>query len=163
MKQQIVAVIGAISLSLGLAIGLQRGVISMTDVSAWLAPAVLSGIIAFLVWGFRDQIEATFKGKTKPQKVEVTNFPFKMQVYSPIHAMIVRVNNEIPRETAHKMTVGAWVSASLIDSRKISEAFDQHSSEFRDEDLKMWIEIEKEIKSRNGFFLGQDRQKWFMD
>ena len=75
--------------------------------------------------------------------------------------MIVRVNNEIPREQALRGTVGVWVNASLIDSQKVSRAFDQHSGKFRDEDLKMWIEIEKEIKSRNGFFLGQDRQKWF--
>jgi hypothetical protein len=35
------------------------------------------------------------------------------------------------------------------------------ASKFRDKDLKMWIEIEKEIKTKNGFFLGQDHQKWF--
>ena len=83
--------------------------------------------------------------------------------YSPIHAMIVRVNNEVPRETALKMTVGAWVntSLSLIDVGNVSEVFNKYATRFTKEDLEMWIGIEKEIKTQNGFFLGQDRQKWF--
>ena len=43
----------------------------------------------------------------------------------------------------------------------ISSVFNQHTYEFRNKDLEMWLEIEKEIKERNGFFLGNDRQKWF--
>jgi len=83
------------------------------------------------------------------------------EVYSPIHAMIVRVNGEIPRETALRGTVGGWVSASLMDFGIISAVFNQHNDKLRNRDLEMWLEIEKEIKKGQGFFLGQDRQKWF--
>ncbi len=75
--------------------------------------------------------------------------------------MIIRVNREVPRETALKSRVGAWVGASLMDFNNISEVFNQHSDKFRDKDLDMWLEIEKEIKTKNGFFLGKDRQEWF--
>ena len=53
----------------------------MTDVSAWLAPAILGAIVAVLIWGFKDQIEEIFKGKPEPQKVEVVNFP---QIIAPV-------------------------------------------------------------------------------
>jgi len=94
----------------------------------------------------------------KPQK----------EFYSPIHSMIVRVNNEIPREHVNQQwTVGAWVSTRLlrIDHQRVTEAFNQHSDKFEDKDLKMWIDIEKEINgiNGNGFFLNQERQKWFDD
>ena len=84
-----------------------------------------------------------------------------IEVYSPIHAMIVRVNREIPRESALQLTVGMPVKASLIDSNSISAVFNQHNDKLRKKDLDMWLEIEKEIKARNCFFLGKDRQKWF--
>lgn len=84
-----------------------------------------------------------------------------MEVYSPIHAMIVRVNREIPREVALNGTVGAWVRASLIDFKDISAVFNQHNDKLRKKDLDMWLEIEKEIKVRNGFWLNKDRQTWF--
>jgi hypothetical protein len=74
-----------------------------------------------------------------------------LEVYSPIHSMIVRVNKKIPRETALKSIVGVWVDKSLMNFEKISALFDQHSDKFRDEDLKMWIDIEEEIKrGKNG-------------
>jgi len=85
----------------------------------------------------------------------------KSEVYSLIHTMIKRVNREVQRETALQLTAGAWVDASLIDFNKISALFNQHSDKFRDEDLEMWLEIEKEIKTKNGFFFGKDRQEWF--
>ena len=86
-----------------------------------------------------------------------------LEVYSPIHTMIFRVNKQVPRETALHVTptAGAWVHASLVDVDRISALFNQHSDKFRDEDLDMWLEIEKEIKTKNGFFLGKDRQEWF--
>lgn len=84
-----------------------------------------------------------------------------MEVYSLIHTMIIRVNKQVPRETALQLTVGAWVDASLVDFEKISALFNQHSDKFRDEDLEMWLEIENEIKTKNGFFLDKDRQEWF--
>jgi len=85
----------------------------------------------------------------------------KSEVYSLIHTMIKRVNREVPRKTALQLTAGAWVDASLMDFNEISALFNQHSDKFRDEDLDMWLEIEKEIKTKNGFFLGKRRQAWF--
>ena len=83
------------------------------------------------------------------------------EVYSLIHTMIKRVNREVPRETALQLTAGAWVEASLMDFNSISALFNQHSDKFRDEDLEMWLEIENEIKTKKGFLLGKNRQKWF--
>lgn len=81
-----------------------------------------------------------------------------IEVYSPIHAMIVRVNREIPRGFG---LIGSWVKTSLIDSNSISALFNQHNDKLRNRDLEMWLEIEKEIKARNGFYLNEDRQAWF--
>jgi hypothetical protein len=89
------------------------------------------------------------------------NYDRLREIYSPIHAMIVRVNRKIPRETALQLTVGTWVNASLIDFDNVSAIFKRHSHELRNRDLEMWLEIEDEIKERKGFWLGGDRQKWF--
>jgi hypothetical protein len=84
-----------------------------------------------------------------------------LEVYSPIHAMIIRINREIPREHALRLTVGAWVNASLIDVDNISTIFNEYSHVLGDRNLEMWLKIEDEIKRVKGFWLGQDRQKWF--
>ena len=84
-----------------------------------------------------------------------------LEVYSLIHTMIKRVNKKVPRETALELTLGAWVEASLMDFNNISALFNQHSDKFRDEDLDIWLEIENEIKTKNGFFLDKKRQEWF--
>ena len=103
-----------------------------------------------------------FIKKRNPYKKKTPNIAAHLiEVYSPIHAMIVRINNEIPREQALQGSVGVWVRATLIDFNNISAVFNQHIDKFRDKDLKMWIDIEKEIKAGNGFYLGNDRQKWF--
>lgn len=85
----------------------------------------------------------------------------KLSIYSPIHAMIVRINTEFPREQALQGSHGVWMRASLIDFNNISTVFNNHADKFRKKDLTMWIEIEKEIRAENGFWLGADRQKWF--
>ena len=92
-----------------------------------------------------------------------------IEVYSPIHAMIVRINRKIPRETAlQEGLIGKWVEASLIDFESIREVFNQHSDKLRERDFDMWLEIENELKERkekngkgNGFFLDKRRQEWF--
>ncbi len=73
MKHEIAAIIVAVVLAILLGVGLWQGVISITDVSAWLTPAILSAIVGVLLWSFRDRIEAALKGKAEPQKVEVIN------------------------------------------------------------------------------------------
>lgn len=84
-----------------------------------------------------------------------------LQVYSQLHTMLLRINRAIPRETARRMTVGGYIQASTIDYNTISTVFNQHSAKFRARDVDMWLDIEKEINSKNGFFLGRDRQRWF--
>jgi len=84
-----------------------------------------------------------------------------LEVYSLIHAMIIRVNKSVPREAALQLTTGAWVKESVMDFDKISALFNQHSDKFRDKDLDMWLDIENELKNSHGFFLGKDRQEWF--
>jgi hypothetical protein len=82
-----------------------------------------------------------------------------IEVYSPIHAMIIRIYGEVPHSP--RDTVGSWVKKSLIDVNTISALFKQHVHELGDNNLKMWLEIEKDIEERNGFFLTIYRQKWF--
>ena len=93
----------------------------------------------------------------------IHNFRSETAFYSPIHAMIVRINSEIPRKQAlyAQNIVGYRLSASLINSREVSETFSQHSDKFSDKDLEIWKKIEEEIKRENHFYLGNDRQKWF--
>lgn len=145
---------------------LYSGGVNLLDFSTGLALLLTATGIAVLWWGFRPNIMRWLKKKpTADMSIVKTPSLFDrnklIEVYSPIHAMIVRVNREIPRETALQLTAGAWVKASLIDFNNISAVFNQHIDKFRDKDLEMWLEIEKEIKERNGFFLGKDRQKWF--
>jgi hypothetical protein len=87
----------------------------------------------------------------------------KLAIYAPIHTMIVRVNHEFSRVQALQMSIGSFVPASSIDFNTISAVFNNHSDKFTDKDLKMWIEIEKEIKSIKGFYLYKARQEWFDD
>jgi len=103
-----------------------------------------------------------FIKKRNPYKKKIPNTAaYLIEVYSPIHAMIVRVNTEVPRQQALQGSVGVLVRASLIDFNNISAVFNKHIDKFRDKDLKMWIDIENEIKAGNGFYLGRDRQEWF--
>jgi hypothetical protein len=84
-----------------------------------------------------------------------------LRVYSQIHTMIHQINKVIPRETALQMTVGGFVKASMMDYDTISTLFTQHSDKFRAKDADIWLDIEQEIRSKDGFFLGRDRQLWF--
>lgn len=59
------------------------------------------------------------------------------------------------------MTVGGFVKASAMDYKGISTLFHQHNQMFRTKDVDMWLDIEKEIRDKEGFFLGRDRQRWF--
>jgi len=88
--------------------------------------------------------------------------------YSPLHAMIVKVNMATSREKALKIDSGIWVPVKLlgIDYQSVSSAFTQHSTKFKVEDLTRWAEIEKQINaysSGGGFFINKDVQKWFDD
>jgi hypothetical protein len=125
----------------------------MNEVFIAVIGALVLAIIGTGWWGFRDKIE---------EKKENTDF------YSPIHAMIVRVNNKVPRQLALQRTVGSWVNVNElnIDYRLISETFTKNMNKFRDEDLKKWVAIEEQIKANvngGGFFLGNDVQEWFDD
>lgn len=70
---------------------------------------------------------ATFSGR----------FKILIEIYSPIHAMIVKVNKQVPREQALQMTVGAWVHAQWSDFSNISAIFNQHVHELGDDNLKI--------------------------
>jgi hypothetical protein len=88
--------------------------------------------------------------------------------YSPLHAMIVKVNMATPREKALKFSVGNWVNVKElgIDYQSVSTAFTQNATKFKDEDLTKWAEIEKQINaysSGGGFFINKDVQEWFDD
>lgn len=125
----------------------------VTEFFIALIGALVVAIIGACWWGFRDKIE---------DMKENTDF------YSPIHAMIVRINGNVSRQLALQSTVGAWVNAKELgmDYQIISDTFSQNMTKFKDEDLKKWIEIEKQIKAYvngGGFFVGRDTQEWFDD
>lgn len=125
------------------------GVVPLTELSIAIIGALLLAIAGAFWWGFKDRIEET-----------------KTDFYSPIHAMILKVNNEIPRKKALKFSVGIWVNVKLtgIDYQSVSTAFTQHATKFKDEDLTMWDAIEKQINASangGGFFINKDAQNWF--
>jgi hypothetical protein len=144
---------------------LYSGGVNLLDFSTGIALLSAGLAIAVLWWGLRPDIMRWLKKKPPVNQVahgdDLLNKKL-IEVYSPIHAMIVRVNKEIPRTTDLQLSsVGVWVNASLIDFNNISTVFNQHNDKLRNRDLEMWLEIEKEIKRGNGFFLGADRKKWF--
>ena len=125
----------------------------VTELFIAIIGALVLAIITASWWGFRDKIE---------EKKENTDF------YSPVHAMIVRINNKVPRKIALQHRVGIWLNVKElgIDYRIISEAFTRNMTKFKDEDLKKWVEIEEQIKAYvngGGFFMGRDVQEWFDD
>ena len=125
----------------------------VTELFIALIGALVVAIIGAGWWGFRDKIE---------DKKENADF------YSPIHAMIVRINSKVSRQLALQGTVGVWVNAKDvgIDYQIIAETFSQNMTKFKNEDLKKWIEIEQQIKAYvngGGFFVGRDTQEWFDD
>jgi Na+/proline symporter len=128
-----------------------------TQTFAWILfisiIVIIAGIIALY-----------FKNKGITAKdVEKTDY------YSPIHAMIVKVNIETPREQALAFSgigKGVNVKQLRIDFQSISSIFTQHAKMFKDEDLVMWDAIEKQIKAYSnggGFFINKDVQEWFDD
>jgi hypothetical protein len=145
---------------------LYSGGVNLLDFSTGLALLLTGMVIAVLWWGFKPDITRWLK-KKPIASISIVKTPSLFEhnklkeVYSPIHSMIVRVNKEIPREDALQLTVGGFVKASLIDLNSISAVFSQHAHELSDKDLEMWLEIEKQIKAKNGFFLGKDVQRWF--
>lgn len=128
------------------------GLASVTELFIAIIGALVLAIVGAAWWGFKD-------------KIEVRNKDF----YSPIHAMIVKVNIETPREQALAFSgIGKWVNVKQlrIDFQSISTVFTQHATKFKKEDLIMWDAIEKQINaysSGGGFFINKDVQKWFDD
>lgn len=131
-----------------------KGVLILSDVSSALAWVLVASIFGILIWGFKPRIERAIRGKLHEKEESKL-----IEIYSPIHAMIIRIYGEVPHSP--RDTVGTWVEKSLIDVNIISALFKQHVHELGDNNLKMWLEIEKEIEKRNGFFLTIYRQKWF--
>ena len=85
--------------------------------------------------------------------------------YSPIHAMIVSLNKDVPREVVLGLKVGAWINERFVNWASVSKTFNENVSKtkFSDKDLLMWLDIEKEIKEKKGFWLHKERQEWFDD
>jgi hypothetical protein len=150
--KHILATLAVVLFSAIIALIILLGLTSVTELFIAIISALVLAILGTAWWGFRDKIE------------EKQKFAF----YSPIHAMIVRVNSNISHERASEWTLGKWVNVRLfkIDYPRVTEAFTQYSTKFKDEDLKMWAEIEEEIESAvngGGFYLTNDRLKWFDD
>ena len=82
------------------------------------------------------------------------------EIYSPIHAMVVAINNKIPREEALKLTVGIRLSSSLIEVAKLSTIFRKYAHVLGNDHLKKWLKIEDQMDHPSGFWFGGDEQKW---
>ena len=150
--QHILASLAIALFSAIIALILLLGLTSVTELFIAIIGVLVLAIVGTVWWGFKDKIE------------EKRTLDF----YSPIHAMIVRINNEISLEQVNQeRTLGGWVSVKMlrIDYQKVSETFTQHSTKFTDDDLKIWAEIEEEIEGRNGggFYLDYLRKKWLDD
>ena len=135
----------------------QYGVIH--DLLSVIDQIVAGALATITVTGIAFIIHGLLKKKADKIKIEPLGF------YSPIHTLIVRVNNQVPRYKAlyPQNKVGYRLDSSSIDVSKISATISQNmgGDGFTDKDLEMWIEIEEEIKRDNHFYLGNDRQKWF--
>lgn len=88
------------------------------------------------------------------------------EIYSPIHSMIVTIDNEVSRPAA---IVGeGFVSADLLDMKRLSEIFRQYAHELGNHHLEMWLSIEKEINEfpsgvpikRGAFRMNKKRSDW---
>jgi len=98
------------------------------------------------------------KTETPQDKREIENR--LREVYSPVHALIMRVKQYTPSETARQLGIGNFVPASIVPAlADVSRAFQHHDLENRH--LNKWLELEAEIKRRGGFYLTRDRQAWF--
>jgi len=165
MKREILSLAGATTIIIILAALLFQKVFVLSDVSSALAWVFVASIFGILIWGFKPRINRAIRGKPREKEKEIaktfTEESKLIEVYSPIHAMIVRVNREISREAALNLTVGAWMRASLTDFKDVSAVFNQSNDKLGNKDLDMWLEIEEEIKTRNGFWLNKNRQMWF--
>ncbi len=149
----LLATLTIIFCSLIIALILVMGLIPVVEFLILIVGGLVASIFGVFWWGFKDKIV---------DKKESNEF------YSPIHNMIVRANTNFSRKVALRSSGGAWVSMKQmgIDCKKISETFEQNSTKFKDEDLKKWAELEKEITrpiNGGGFFLGRDVQEWFDD
>jgi len=84
------------------------------------------------------------------------------QVYSPIHAMIIAINNEVPREKALHMTVerAAMVPAKLIDFNRLSLIFKGYAHVLGNRHLQQWLSIERERDALGAFYMNKQRQEW---
>lgn len=130
-----------------------------------IAVGLFGGAMTFLYSKIRKKAATRRMPKTasKNETKKVSN-----DFYSPLHSMILRINNKVPRKLALQSTVGVWVNVKElgIDYRFISKTFDKHMDRFKDTDLRKWMEIESQIKqyvNGGGFFVGRDIQEWFDD
>lgn len=84
------------------------------------------------------------------------------EVYSPIHAMIIAINNVVPRERALQITVGivVLVPAELIDFDSLSLIFKRYAHVLGNHHLRQWLSIERDWVRLHGFVINKERQEW---
>lgn len=163
--RKITSIVCASLLILSIGFLFQVGGIDIQQFTTQLAVGLCLLIPVVLFWGFKPDIIRRIRKPVGPTTEDNRKLT---EIYSPIHAMIVAINNTIPREEALRMTLGYFVNVKVfrqkmlpIDFDKISAIFNQHVHELGDNNLKMWLELEKDIKEQGGFFLRKDRQEWF--
>jgi hypothetical protein len=144
-----ISISAIVLLALLIALFVIAGKVSVNALSIVVIGVLLVGIFGIGWWGFKKHIEENDNA-----------------FYSPVHAMIVTINSEFPRETALSTTVGLFVNSKRlrIDDQFISKTFSQNMTKFTDEDLKMWRKIESQINgylNGGGFWLGRNEQLWF--
>lgn len=84
--------------------------------------------------------------------------------YSPIHDMILKIKDVIPR----RLEVTKWVTIeeSKVDYKNVSSTFTNYATKFKGKDNHNWNELLKQITAPingGGFFVGPDTQEWFDD
>jgi len=155
-------------------LGVMKIMESIVNLVFLIIGVLLTVAFELIVWpqrfiGKSEKTETEVPLSVEPKKSigKVEEKSHLIEVYSPIHAMIVKINKKIPRESAPQGLVGAWVDASWMDFGIISTVFTQHNDKFRNKDLEMWQEIENELNERKekrgasiGFFLNKRQREW---
>ena len=133
--------------------------------------AVVILILAILAWQLSNKDLALVLGSLLAARLidqflvfgkkaeEYTLLEEKLKnVYSPIHSMIIAISNVAPRERALQTTI--IVSAGIIDIEKLSLIFKQYAHILGNNNLQMWLSIERETQRIYGFQMNKERQEW---
>ena len=148
-RRQIVGVIGAASIAIGLIIPVWQGVIPFSDVSAAIAYTMIAGIVGVVYWGFRGEIDKFFHTKSLDFFGELDpRFGHLTIHYSRKKDNPKTKNPARPRYVTNNKTNQAYWVSTLIDSNR--HAINWHAHNGAEELRRRLIESGFSINERDG-------------